>query len=332
MNQLISVFFSIFQRIVKTNVKCISLNKEAESFPKDSLIRWRANRKDLIIMSKNFRYNMRDTQKYCEAIEMIPRYIPKSEMLSFKNPNCKCSYNVLELKNIVSHESFMCPMISETVKCHLCPNSTTLMFPELLGDHYENHLSDEIYICGRCSKFFSNEAQLKTHMSLHKTDVVGLEVIRSEDKIAIKYRIYLRSEVRTLLRFKKCILCDYVCREVQLEDHLMDCHFFKLYYSCWHCKSVESWELQELLPHFRNKHNGNVWIQILLKLRFDKDENVSEAIETEKTPDKLEIVEDDHTITREYLLNYSTKKKRKNIKNKNTVSRRQFFCLDKDYK
>lgn len=245
-----------------------------KSFPSKSLVAWRANRVDLNIKNEDFRYIVHDTAKYKEMMQVIPKFIPKEDMLLCKFQGC--AFQATDMESFLKHSS-VSHFTWSKLQCAFCPNIDNFSSAPVLRDHYEKHSSKEIFICGRCNTFSSCKKLLTEHARLSHTmeDVVILEIIRDEfnfDPIS-NYSISLRDDRKTISTFATCIFCDMDLMKKSLEEHLIEHHFFKLYYSCWKCDKVVCRNPYDLDSHFSNVHSGVSKISLNLKLRFDVNED-----------------------------------------------------------
>lgn len=262
--------FLIFQKKRIATISIISLDDELKNFPSESRIVWRANNEDLNIVNKSFRYIARDTLKYKELVQVIPRFIPKPEILLFKF-QC-CFFQATDMESLIKH-LMTCRFALSTLQCEFCPNTYNFSSAPALRDHYEKHSSNEIFICVRCNTFSSCKKWITDHVSSSHVmeDVLILEISRSEccvDPVS-NYSIFLKHNRKVISTFSKCIFCDLDLFEMPLEEHLINHHFFKLYYSCWKCEQVNCRNPYDLDKHFETVHFGVSKLNIKIKLRFD---------------------------------------------------------------
>lgn len=281
----------------------ISLDDELKGYPSKSLAVWRANRVDLNVVNENFRYIVHDTSKYKEMMRVIPRFIPTPEILLCKFEGC--SFQAIDLESFLKHSS-MCHFTWSKLKCAFCPNISSFSSAPVLRDHYEKHSSKEIFICGSCNTFSSCKKLLSEHARLShvKEDVVILEISRDESSVdpVSNYSLSLLDDRKTISTFTKCIFCDIDLQKQSLEEHFIDHHFFKLYYSCWKCEKVVCRNPYDLDNHFATVHSGISKICLNLKLRFDTNDEeltVKKEIPVRKEEPVLEpaiVVDDDEPV------------------------------------
>lgn len=199
---------------------------------------------------------------------MIPKFIPKPEILWCKFEGC--IFQATDMESLVKH-LMTCRFALSTLQCGLCPNICDFSSLPVLRDHYEKHSSKEIFICVKCNTLSSCKKWLTDHASSSHVmeDVLILEINRNEISPVSNYSIFLKDNRKVISTFSKCIFCDMDLYGKPLEEHLIDHHFFTLYYSCWQCENVNCRNPYELENHFETVHFGVAKFNINMKLRFD---------------------------------------------------------------
>lgn len=207
-------------------------------------------------------------------MQVIPRYIATPEMLLCKAQG-GCAYQATDMESFLKHS--MCHCTFSKLKCTFCPNISNFSNASVLRDHYDKHSSEQIFICGSCNTFSSCKKLLSEHARLSHVmeDVVLLEIGRDEtshDPVS-NYSISLRDNRKAISSFTNCMFCDMDLSKQSIEEHLIEYHFFKLYYACWKCEKVVSRNSYDLDSHFASLHSGVTKICLNLKSRFDTNDD-----------------------------------------------------------